>query len=794
MPHLRHASRTLATAAGLIALAALGMAPPTPPASADQPAPDQTALELERRYWADIEPLLARSCLGCHNADKNKGGVRLDNILTLEDALDLGDTLALARELIGSRQMPPEDEPPLTDHEILTVQQWIDATLDYVPADGQIDPGWFTIHRLNRTEYRNTLRDLLGIDPHAHDLAAGLPADDTGYGFDNNAAVLSMSPLQIEAYLDAAEKALDIALGPAVEPSKEPRRVRGLTVQGGGRAQGRGGHMFFSNGTLAAQVDIPVTGEYEIAVSTWGTRAGDELPRLSVRVDRKEVHAAHIAADENSPQTETVRLRLERGSRRLAAAFTNDFYLPNVADRNLAIESVTIAGPLSLDTIERPESYRTIFFTPPVRPTEQAERDNARDILERFATRAFRRPAKGTEVNDLLRLYTKSRLAGDSHEESIRLSLSAILVSPAFLYRSVEHPAPDDPAAVHTLSPHELASRLSYFLWSAPPDDSLLAAAADASLTTDEGLANHTRRMLADPKADAFIENFAGQWLLLRNLDRLAIDPARFPDYNSELRQDMITEATLFFGDVVRNDLPVTSLIDADHTFINRPLAALYGFADLAASLPESGFQRVDLPQGSPRGGVLTMGAVLTVTSNPTRTSPVKRGHYVLDQILGTPPPPPPPDIPPLEQANAPGDHASLREQLKAHLLDATCTSCHVRMDPIGLAMENFDAIGRWRDADESGPIDASGVLPGDIAFAGPNELKGILLDRQDLFVENLTRKLLTYALGRGVEPFDRPTVTAITRAAAERDHRMSALIEGIVQSQAFRTCRGVQP
>jgi len=338
-----------------------------------------------------------------------------------------------------------------------------------------------------------------------------------------------------------------------------------------------------------------------------------------------------------------------------------------------------------------------------------------------------------------------------------------------------------------------LASRLSYFLWSSTPDDELLARAADGSLTDPEVLTAQAKRMLTDPRSDAFIENFSGQWLLLRNLDRLAIDQSRYRAYDSELRDDMITEATMFFADVVRQDRSVLTFLDSDHTFVNGPLAALYGFAELAGlDRKDRSFRRVDLPDDSPRGGVLTMGAVLTVTSNPTRTSPVKRGLYVLDQILGTPPPPPPPEIAPLEQAMAQlGENPSLREQLAAHLTDMNCAVCHSRMDPLGLAMENFDAVGRWRDADESGPIDASGTLPDGRSFAGPTELKQILLARDDLFIGNLTRKLLTYALGRGLESFDRPTVASITARTRDNGDRFSAIIEGIVLSDAFRTCRG---
>lgn len=765
---------------GVVALATSGSGHSTEPA-------DPLVSDLESRYWEEVEPILAAACFGCHGAEADKGGLRFDTIWSLADALDMGDSLSLAAELMRTGQMPPKGEPAPSAGEIEVVTRWIRDALDYVPVDGTVDPGWFIIHRLNRTEYRNTLRDLLGIDPAMHDIAAGLPQDDTGYGFDNIAAVLSMSPLQIEGYLNAAERALEIGLGPVVIETDRAVPVRGLS---GGQPHDAGGRMLHSNGAVQGVFEIPAEGEYEIAVTAWGQRGGDDLPRLSVRTDRREVRGFSIEGVAGEPQTVRVKVRLLPGRRQIAAHFTNDFYQPGVADRNLAVEAITVAGPLP-GTLERPAKHAEVFFVGPGDGSLGAGRDAAALVLERFGGRAFRRPLERAELDGLLALYGSAREAGDTHEQGVRLGLTALLVSPEFLYRRVNHPSPDDPASVYTLSGPELATRLSYFLWSSTPDGELLALARAGALSDERTLRAQVGRMLADPKADAFIENFSGQWLHLRNLERLTIDQTKYPEYTGELREAMVTEATMFFGDVVRRDRSVIELIDSGHTFVNGPLAALYGFADLADMGKD--FRRVELPGGSPRGGVLTMGAVLTVTSNPTRTSPVKRGLYVLEQILGTPPPPPPPEIPPLEQAEVSGvEHASLRAQLAAHLTDINCAVCHNRMDPLGLAMENFDAIGKWRDSDESGPIDASGTLPGGVSFVGPAELKRILLGREELFVENLTRKILTYALGRGVEPFDRPTVARIVEHTRANDDRISAIIEGIVLSDAFRTCRGL--
>lgn len=763
----------------------LGAARPQP----EEVLADPEVLDLERRFREDVAPIMGEFCFRCHGSTKQKAELDFESVSTLQAVLDGASDWEFVREMVTTGQMPPDDEPQPTEHQTLTISQWIDDALAYYPEDGAVDPGWFTIHRLNRSEYRNTMRDLLGIDPDVIDLASDLPRDDTGYGFDNIADVLSMSPLQLELYLAAAERALDLALGPPVEISSRPVALRGLTSTGNGRALGRGGHMLYSRGSVVGGLEIPATGEYEITIVAWGTPGGDEHPHMDVRTDAVVIGEVSVGAGSDEPGEYTLRAVLPAGRQRILASFTNDYYVPNVADRNLAIESISIAGPLSAASVERPEAFDEVFF---VMPGEQAgeagERSVAHRIIERFAGRAFRRPVRADELRSLNKVYEASRRAGDSFEEAVRVSLTATLVSPSFLYRSVQNFKGDQADHVYSLNGHELASRLSYFLWSSMPDEELSRLARRGELESEEVLLQQARRMLADPKADAFIENFAGQWLLLRNLGEVEVDREAFPAFDDELRRSMATEATLFFEDVVRNDRSVLDLLDSPDTFLNEKLAGLYGLPGVTGE----GFRRVTLPENSPRGGVLTMGAVLTVTSNPNRTSPVKRGLYVLDQLLGTPPPPPPPDVAPLEEsAKALGAAASLREQLAAHLTNPTCASCHRRMDPIGLAMENFDAIGAWRDTEAGRAIDASGVLPGGVGFEGPVELKEILLARQDLFVENLSRKVLTYALGRGLEPFDRPTVRRITDHARAGDYRFSSLVEGVVLSEAFRSCRG---
>ncbi|MFG0258718.1 MAG: DUF1592 domain-containing protein [Phycisphaerales bacterium JB041] len=758
-----------------------------PPAGRD--TPDPLARELEQRFSENVAPIMAQHCFACHGDRKAKADIRFEGIETIADFLRVADDLDFAREMVHLGDMPPEDEPSPTDLERLTIIQWIDDVLRYTPPDGAIDPGWFTIHRLNKAEYRNTLRDLLGVDPARVDLAAALPPDDTGYGFDNNADVLSMSTLQLELYLDAAERAIELGLGPVVGVSSEPRLLHPLEVSRPARSLGAGGYFLTTNAEVTATVDVPLTGDYEFIVEAWGTRGGDDLPALSLRIDGKEVGAFAVEAERGDTQACRVPIRLEAGPRRLSAAFTNDYWVPDVADRNMAIEAVSLAGPLSEDTLERPDAYREVMsVSPSPDANEAAQRTVARKVIGRFAARAFRRPLTDEEFRRLMLLYEDSRGAGDSYEEAVRVVLSAVLVSPNFLYRSIANRDSDDPDHIYELNDHELAARLSYFLWSSTPDDELTTLADRGKLADEAALRAQARRMLADPRADAFIENFAGQWLLLRNLERLEIDTEAFPEYSAQLRADLRDEATMFFGDIVRSDRSIRALLDSRETFLNARLASHYGVAGVEGDE----FRRVTLDPASPRGGILTLGAVLTVTSNPTRTSPVKRGLYVLDQVLGAPPPPPPANIPRLEQsAAALPEDATPRQKLAAHLTDPTCVTCHRRMDPIGLSMENFDALGRWRDSEFGQPIDASGELPGGVRFSGPAELREIVLAREDDFVENLTRQVLTYALGRGLEPFDRPTVTRLVDHLRANDETFGALIEAVVASEAFRSCRG---
>lgn len=746
---------------------------------------DALANELQRRLVHDIRSLFKAYCFECHGAAKTRGNIRLDTLATLDDALEASADLEKVREMIRTREMPPNDQPEKprpTEHERLILEQWLDAVLEYVPLDAKPDPGWFTIHRLNKSEYRNTMRDLLGIKAAELDVAERLPQDDTGYGFDNNADVLTMSPLALEQYMDSAERAIDFSLGPIVDIGDRPTPLV-LQLNGSGNALG-GGVYLYSRGSADGHFVFPATGDYIIRLTAWETRGGDEHALMSVRIDGKEVKAFEVSGTREDPQDFELRLRVEAGRKKVTAHFTNDYYVPEKADRNMAVEVISIGGPLEEATTQRGRAWQDVIGFASEIDNEDAR---AAAIIERFARRAYRRPLDQPERESLTQLYQSQRAQKLGFEESVRVTLTAILTSPNFLYRSLNNSSSGDATTIYELSGYELASRLSYFLWSSSPDETLLQLAESGSLTSPQVLREQVKRMIADSRADAFIENFAGQWLQLRTLDGLAIDRARFPQYDDSLRADMVKETSLYFGDVVRGGGSMLALVNSDYSFLNGRLASHYGIQGVEGN----DFRRVVLPATSHRGGVLTMASVLTVTSNTTRTSPVKRGLFVLDQFLGTPPPPPPADIPPLEQTTKSNPSATLREQLAAHVANPSCAVCHNRLDPIGLAFENFDAIGRWRDAENGIAIDASGTLPGGVRLSGYSDLKNEVLSRGDQFVETLSAKVMTYAIGRGLEPFDRPAVRLIANQVKENGNRFDALIEAVVLSDTFRMCRG---
>jgi hypothetical protein len=653
---------------------------------------------------------------------------------------------------------------------------------------GPRDPGRVTIRRLNKVEYTNTVRDLLGVDVKP---AADFPADDTGYGFDNIADVLSMSPLLAEKYLYAAENALDkviITEGPKrqftkIEASK-------MTSTAGGYANGESGAWVLgNNGELWTKFDAPGTGEYEIRVRCYGNQVGPDAVKMALRVDGSVVRPFEVKATKEKPETLSATTVMRTGEHRVAVVFLNEF--TSKADpkkpqyRKLTVDSVSLDGPkvthfvLPLPSVQ----HKVLIFAVP--PKDGTETECAKKVITKFATRAFRRPVPPDQITRLMALFSASRAAGDPYDRACKTAMSGVLCSPYFLFRF--EPAPvGNKDKVFTLDDYALATRLSYFLWSTMPDEELISLAAANKLHQPGVIDAQVKRMMGDPKAQAFVANFAGQWLELRLLDDYDADQRLFPAFNKTLRSAMKTEAEQFFQTLISEDHSVLDVLDCNYTYVNETLAKFYGIPNVQGEK----FQKVTLPPTLHRGGVLTMAGVLTVTAMPSRTSPVKRGKYILEQILGTPPPPPPPDVPALKDKQKDTDSASLRQRLEAHRTDPTCASCHKRMDPIGFALENFDAIGKWRDKDGNFDIDPSGVLPNGRKIGGSDDLKKALLDRKDDFVRCLVTKMLTYATGRGVEPYDRCTIDDVCASVKQNNYRFSAVLTGIVKSDAFQKRR----
>lgn len=733
-------------------------------------------------FHKQILPFTQKYCVNCHGPTGEAAGINFDKYKS-EDAVvkDRGKWLKIA-DAVRMRHMPPKGATQPTDAERNLVAGWVTTTMAQAEC-GVKDPGRVTMRRLNRAEYNNTVRDLLGVDLHPAD---EFPSDDVGYGFDNIGDVLTISPILMEKYLGAADKLVAAAIvtpDPAshrLEAEEMPKETKGEgVIQGFYR-------LLVSNGEVWAEHEFPKSGEYVIRARAFEQHAGDEAAKMAFRVDGKDVQTVDVAAKEDQPKSYEVKAKLDAGKHKIAVAFLNDFYMrngpPNNRDRNLGVDFLEIVGPLNQSLTDVPESHKRIFGT---RPAGLNDEEYARRIFSYFASRAFRRPATKEEVERLVGIVKQVQKGGDSFERGVQLAVEAVLVSPHFLFRVELDPAPNNPKAQRSLNDYELASRLSYFLWSSMPDDELFALARKGQLKNPKVLEAQALRMLKDPKSQALVENFALQWLTLRNLQNVSPDPKLFPGFSDELRQAMLKETELFITAVVREDRSVMEFLDGKFTYLNERLAKHYGIPGVTGDA----FQRVALTDGK-HAGILTQGSILTVTSNPTRTSPVKRGKWVLEQMLGTPPPPPPPNVPQLEQQQGKLT-GTLRQRMEQHRVDPGCASCHSRMDPIGFGLENFNAVGQWRAQDAGAPVDASGELPDGSKFNGPIQLIEILKKQKDQFTRNLTGQLLTYALGRGLEHYDQCAVGEITAASARKGYKFSALVAEIVRSEPFRLRRG---
>ncbi|MBI3694515.1 MAG: DUF1592 domain-containing protein, partial [Acidobacteria bacterium] len=579
----------------------------------------------------------------------------------------------------------------------------------------------------------------------------------------------------MEKYLAAAEKIARAAIAADPPPKATRERYKADTARQLPVFEGK--HRF------------PAEGEYELQAGLGGLRPDGAAPiEMAVWLDGEQVKLFDVDPGRGKPRTFDFRLSIKAGEHKVRVAFLNDLFTPDgnaiaPRDRYLGIEYLEIRGPFNPLPPPLPEGHKRILICGHASGAHQPE--CARKIVGELARRAYRRPVTVEEVDRLARFVELAQQEGDSFEQGIRVALQAVLVSPHFLFRIERDPLPTDPAAAHRISEFELASRLSYFLWSSMPDEELFRAARDQRLRKPVVLEAQVRRMLAGPKSRAIVENFAGQWLELRNLDTVKPDKDRFPAFDEELRAAMRTETQMFFESIVREDRSILDFLDAKYTFVNERLARHYGISGVQGSQ----FRRVALQDGQ-RGGVITQASVLTVSSYANRTSPVVRGKWLLENILGTPPPLPPPDVPNLKEESI-GSTASLRKQLEQHRAQASCAVCHDRIDPLGFGLENYDAIGAWRTMDGKFPVDSTGTLPNGKSFQGPAGLKEILKGDKDSFARCLTEKMLTYALGRGLERYDQPAVASIVRRLAPSDYRFSRLVIEIVNSMPFEMRRG---
>jgi mono/diheme cytochrome c family protein len=754
---------------------------------------------------AGVRVTVDRYCVTCHNARVKTAGLVLEGMDGAQVERDSDIWEKVVRK-IRSGTMPPQGLPRPDRAANDALAGWLETTLDRA-AHARPNAGRPLVHRLNRAEYANAIRDLLALEV---DPATLLPPDDSSYGFDNIADVLGTSPALLESYLTAAGKISALAVGsPAIGPTSQTFHVRGDASQ----VEHVEGLPLGTRGGLLVRPTFPLDGEYVFKVKLLQTNLGSirglEYPdQLEITIDGARVHLApvggaaeYIAAPENATDVANgiearlqARVPAKAGPREVGVTFlqktaaqggnrlqpfrrstliaTDHTGLPH-------IESFTITGPFNATGAGDTPSRRRIFECVPKGPAEEAP--CARRIITTLARRAFRRPVSAPEISRLVAFYESGRREG-TFEHGIELALRGILASPKFSFRVETDPPNVTPGTTYRISDLELASRLSFFLWSSIPDDELVTIASRGKLGEPGVLEQQVRRMMADPRADAMVTNFAGQWLYLRNLRSFEPDKNEFPNFDDNLRQGLQHETELLFASIMREDRNVLELMTADYTFVNERLARHYGIPHVYGSQ----FRRVPIADES-RRGLLGQGSILMVTSHADRTSPVVRGKWILDNILGTPPLPPPADVPALKDNESDRKPQSLRERMEEHRANPACASCHKVMDPLGFALENFDAVGAWRTNDQGASIDASGQLADGTKIDGVVSLRRALVNRPEIFVGTMTEKMLTYALGRGLAPYDMPAVRGIVRAAGKNDYRFSSLVLGVVNSVPFR-------
>jgi cytochrome c553 len=747
-----------------------------------------TAPAAEMSFTKDVRPLLDTYCFSCHNADKKKGELDLTTITSDEAAQRATKLWRGVYDQIKAHDMPPDTaKKQPTDEERNQMIAGLAALKRY---QGPPDPGRVTLRRLNRTEYDFTIRDLVGLDLRT--ARSSFPSDDVGEGFDNIGDVLSLPPLLLEKYLEAATIILDQAI--VAQPVNISTTAAQLAAVHDGKEllpeNNPGPREFTALGEVVLMAAIPVDGKYSLKFRAGTDSAGKDAALLVVKVDNQVIKECKVTAVKKSPTGQNVQLSLSKGPHRISLHFSNPYADPAAADanpkkkndkplvRSLLITQIELASAAGAGAM-KPLNKR-IFVVEPGPGLKQ--RDAALRITENFTTLAFRRPATKEQAEHFMKIFDLSMSQGETFEESMKYTLKAVLISPAFLFRIEQDRKPTLANHVYPLDDYELASRLSYFLWSSMPDEELFAQAKQGNLHDPVHLEKQARRMLKDPKSQALAETFAEQWLTLRTLNVLQPDPKRFPDFNKSLKNAMYEEAMMYFNNIIREDRSILEFIDSDYTFVNERLAKHYGLDNVSGA----NMRKVQLPDHR-RGGVLTMAGVLTVTSQPGRTSPVKRGKWVLEQIVGDPPPPPPPAVPALAEQGANGTAGmSVRQLMERHRQDPVCASCHTKMDAIGFGFENFDAIGRWRQDDNGKPLDTAGSLPGGVAFKGPVELKAVFLSRKEEFARSLSEKMMIFALGRGLIDSDQTIIDSITADVIKDKFRFTAIITKVVTSYPF--------
>jgi len=776
-----------------------------------------------------MQATLQQFCIACHNDSLQSGNLSFQKI----DLTQVSGHGAIPERLLAqlrSGRMPPVGMPRPDHNTYTSLITWLETEIDKLAASNPNPGRTDTFHRLNRSEYANAVRDLLSLEVNVEEL---LPADDIdAYGFDNMTEVLNVSPALMESYLSAARKTARMSIGESpLAPIAETYEVPILLNQADRMSEDL---PFGSRGGLAVRHYFPADGDYDLAITLHRNyvnyvRGLGSSHELEVRLDGKLVQTFSFGGEEpdvlQAPASYAgnqfgdseweeymlfadsnllLQFPATAGPHVVGVSFVRKFTEPEgvlqppqsvfaaavneMRDGDAAVERMEITGPYRSTPARNTPSRRAIFTCQPANDTGRAQEACAYGILASLAQRAYRRPVGDAEVNMLMNFY-RAGLSDGSFDDGIQLALERLLISPDFLFRVERDPANIEPDTNYQLTSIELASRLSFFLWSSIPDIELLDTAKNGTLQNPQVLEQQTRRMLADPRSKALVQNFAGQWLYLRNLRSLVPDAVEFPEFDENLRDAFRQESELFFESLIRENRSVTDLLGNGYTFMNERLAKHYGIENVYGSH----FRRIYLEGeiAEQRGGILGQGSLLTATSYANRTSPVLRGKWVLTNILGTPPPPPPPDVSDLPERGADGQQANIRDRLLQHRADPACSGCHAPMDPLGLALENYDAIGRWRVTGEAGvPIDASGQMPNGAQFYGLQGLRELLLERRDEFVGTVTEKLLAYAMGRPPEYFDKPTIRSIVRDTALENHSWSSIIVGIVLSTPFRNRR----